>query len=203
MAKRTATIAHPGTMAASTPGRVWLAFPLALAAVLAAFRFLPTAQANPRLGLSILGASLSLAALCGVVWYMARGRALKVEVQLRAQHYLQACAQGTVLVYWGWYWPPVYDAAPLIAAQLVFAYAFDMLLAWSRRDTYTLGFAPVPGDLQHQPVPVVQARLVLPAVPDDRGRVCRQGADSLGAGTDGACTSSIPRRFRWRCSRSA
>src|SRR5204862_825283 len=28
--------------------------------------------------------------------------------------------------------------------QIVFAYAFDMLLTWSRRDTYALGFAPFP-----------------------------------------------------------
>ena len=49
-----------------------------------------------------------------------------------------------MLLYWGWYWVEVYDAAHLIAAQLVFAYAFDMLLGWSRRDTYTLGFGPFP-----------------------------------------------------------
>ena len=29
-------------------------------------------------------------------------------------------------------------------AQLAFAYAFDMLLAWSRRDSYVLGFGPFP-----------------------------------------------------------
>jgi hypothetical protein len=33
-----------------------------------------------------------------------------------------------VLLYWGWHWRQVYDSAHLIAAQLVFAYAFDMLL---------------------------------------------------------------------------
>jgi hypothetical protein len=71
-------------------------------------------------------------------------RTLSVAVGVRKQHYLQACAQGAVLLYWGWYWRPVYDAAPLIAAQLAFAYAFDMLLAWSRRETYLLGFGPVP-----------------------------------------------------------
>jgi hypothetical protein len=38
----------------------------------------------------------------------------------------------------------VYAFAPFILAQLVFAYAFDMLLVWSRRDNYTLGFAPFP-----------------------------------------------------------
>jgi hypothetical protein len=47
-------------------------------------------------------------------------------------------------LYWGWHWREVYDSAHLIAAQLVFAYAFDMLLGWSRRDTYTLGFGPFP-----------------------------------------------------------
>ena len=38
----------------------------------------------------------------------------------------------------------MYDSAALIAAQLLFAYAFDMLLGWSRRDTYALGFGPFP-----------------------------------------------------------
>ncbi len=33
---------------------------------------------------------------------------------------------------------------PLILAQLIFAYAFDMLFSWSRRDNYTLGFGPFP-----------------------------------------------------------
>jgi hypothetical protein len=47
-------------------------------------------------------------------------------------------------LYWGWHWRPVYDSVHLIAAQLLFAYAFDMLISWSRRDTYTIGFAPFP-----------------------------------------------------------
>ena len=72
------------------------------------------------------------------------GRLLTLEIALRRQHYVQALAQGVFLVYWGWYWRPVYDSAFLIAAQLVFAYAFDMLLCWSRRNTYTFGFGPVP-----------------------------------------------------------
>ena len=69
---------------------------------------------------------------------------LAVEVVLRAQHYLQACAHMSILLYWGWYWREVYHAVPLFAAQLAFAYAFDALLVWSRRDTYTLGFGPFP-----------------------------------------------------------
>ncbi len=73
-----------------------------------------------------------------------RGRRLEVAVVLRAQHYLQATVQCSVFLYWGWYFDEVYKAAPLILAQLCFAYAFDLLLAWSRRDSYTLGFGPFP-----------------------------------------------------------
>jgi hypothetical protein len=95
--------------------------------------------------------SLGGAAIVLGIWNVAlvaaarrRGRELRFEVVARTQHYLQACAQGSVLLYWGWYWPEVYAYAHLIVAQLLFAYAFDMLLAWSRRDTYTLGFGPFP-----------------------------------------------------------
>ena len=52
--------------------------------------------------------------------------------------------QLAVFAYWGWYWRPVYDMAVLIAAQIVFAYAFDMLLQWSRRERYVIGFGPFP-----------------------------------------------------------
>jgi hypothetical protein len=38
----------------------------------------------------------------------------------------------------------VYPFAIFILAQLLFAYAFDILLSWSRRDTYALGFGPFP-----------------------------------------------------------
>jgi hypothetical protein len=62
----------------------------------------------------------------------------------RPQHYIQSCCQLAVYAYWGWFWPPVYDYAPLLVSQLLMAYAFDMLLAWSRREDYQLGFGPWP-----------------------------------------------------------
>ena len=71
-------------------------------------------------------------------------RAAALHVVLRRQHYVQACAHIAILLYWGWYWRPVYDAASFFAAQILFAYAFDMLLTWSRRGVYTLGFGPFP-----------------------------------------------------------
>ena len=73
-----------------------------------------------------------------------RSRPRSLELAPRAQHYLQACAQASVLLYWGWHWAPVYDAIPLIAGQLAFAYGFDLLLGWSRRDAHRVGFGPVP-----------------------------------------------------------
>jgi hypothetical protein len=95
---------------------------------------------------SLVGAAVLLvvwnAAL--VVWARRARRSLHLEIAVRKQHYLQACAQATVLLYWGWYWRQVYDSAHLILAQLLFAYAFDMLLSWSRRDVYTFGFGPFP-----------------------------------------------------------
>jgi len=71
-------------------------------------------------------------------------RRFTLEIVLRKQHYVQACAHASILLYWGWYWRTVYESAFLIVAQLLFAYAFDLLLSWSRRDTATLGFGPFP-----------------------------------------------------------
>ena len=45
---------------------------------------------------------------------------------------------------WGYYWRPVYEHLWLLAAQVLFAFSFDMLLSWSRKRDYTLGFGPIP-----------------------------------------------------------
>jgi hypothetical protein len=120
--------------------------PLAISLALGALALLTPAREVPSLVRTFLGAALVLGAWNLLLLLSARrtGRTLKLEMVLRKQHYLQACAQASVLLYWGWYWREVYDSAHLILAQLLFAYAFDMLLAWSRREAYTLGFGPVP-----------------------------------------------------------
>ena len=123
-----------------------LAMPLALAAALAAMCLLPSVRQHALLTQSLLGAAGFVAAWTGLFFYIAgpQRRVLGIEVVLRKQHYLQACAQFSVMLYWGWYWREVYNSLHLIAAQLLFAYAFDMLLGWMRRGTYTLGFGPFP-----------------------------------------------------------
>jgi len=123
-----------------------LALPLVFTLGLGAFLFVDSVRRNPSLVWTFAGIAAVLLAWNAVLLASTlRGhRTLTVELGLRKQHYLQACIQGSLLVYWGWYWREVYDSAYFIAAQLVFAYAFDMLLVWSRRDVYTLGFAPFP-----------------------------------------------------------
>jgi Flp pilus assembly protein TadD len=123
-----------------------LLLPIIFSALLAGLALLPSVNGRPALQASILDASAALLAWAAglAAWSVRRSRTLALEVSLRKQHYLQACAQSAILVYWGMYWPEVPAAAPLIAAQLVFAYAFEALLAWSHRDTHTLGFGPFP-----------------------------------------------------------
>jgi TPR repeat protein len=127
------------------PGRA-LVLPLLFTVGLLAFALYPSVRQNPRLLWSFLGTGAVLLAWNGVLLVAAQRthRVLTLEIVLRAQHYVQACAHTSIFLYWGWYWRPVYESAHLIIAQLLFAYAFDMLLAWSRRDTYTLGFGPFP-----------------------------------------------------------
>src|SRR5215471_1491161 len=125
-------------------GKKLLVLPLMFALGLASLALVSSIQEKPNELRSILGVSLLLCGWVVVLAAVVRARKFCLEVVLRKQHYIQACAQGSVLLYWGWYWLQVYAQAPLILAQLLFAYAFDMLLCWSRRDTCTLGFGPFP-----------------------------------------------------------
>src|SRR5688572_7702327 len=102
-------------------------------------------QQRPTVRASIVAAALLLLAWSGLLFgVLRRGQRVALEIVLRRQHYLQACQQGAVILYWGYYWREVYHAAPLIAAQLLFAYGFDSLLSWTHRRKFVLGFGPLP-----------------------------------------------------------
>jgi hypothetical protein len=122
------------------------ALPVAFTVSLAAFILLEPVRENRRLWWSFIGAAAALLVWNAVLFASARRvhRSFTLEVSLRAQHYLQACVHTSIFLYWGWYWRQVYHSYYLIVAQLLFAYAFGILLSWSRRDTYTLGFGPLP-----------------------------------------------------------
>ena len=139
---RTAVSAAAGT---TSPIPVW-AVPAGLTLALLAVSLAPRVQSNAVLAGSFQAAAAALAIWQAVLWLRLRaepaGRSF--QVVLRPQHYLQAAVQLSVFVYWGYFWRPVYDHAWLLVGQLLFAYAFDLLLAWSRRERYTLGFGPFP-----------------------------------------------------------
>ena len=102
-------------------------------------------QQRPTVRASIVAAALFLLAWSGLLFgVLRRGQKVALEIMLRRQHYLQACQQGAVILYWGYYWREVYHAAPLIVAQLLFAYGFDSLLSWTHRRKFGLGFGPFP-----------------------------------------------------------
>lgn len=124
----------------------FFAVPLALTLALLGLTLLPRIRANDALVWSFWAAAAVLLAwqalLAARAW---RDGAPSLRLtRPRAQHYVQSLCQLGIYVYWGWYWPPVYDFFPLLAAQLLFAYAFDVLLAWSKREDYLLGFGPFP-----------------------------------------------------------
>ena len=130
---------------ASTALPVW-AVPLGLTLALLAVSLAPRVQSNAILAGSFQAAAAALAVWQAVLWLRLRaepaGRSF--QVVLRPQHYLQAAVQLSVFLYWGYFWRPVYDHAWLLVGQLLFAYAFDLLLSWSRRERYVLGFGPFP-----------------------------------------------------------
>lgn len=115
-------------------------FVVALAAM--APLFAPT----PPLFRALLGAAGALAVWGLVVFAGAAraGRRLEVLPILQKNHWVQLLAQGTVLVYWGWHIDGVYAFFPLILAQILFAFGVDILLQWSRRDTYRMTLGPIP-----------------------------------------------------------
>ena len=106
---------------------------------------LPMLAQRPGVSRAILGAALILFAWSTLLFgVLRRGATVQLDIVLRRQHYMQALLQGSLILYWGYYWPEVYHAAPLILAQILFAYAFDSLLSWTHRRKFLLGFGAFP-----------------------------------------------------------
>ncbi|MEZ4423006.1 MAG: hypothetical protein R3E98_06340 [Gemmatimonadota bacterium] len=102
-------------------------------------------------GQNLLLRSCLGAAAAGTVWAAwlfgtARraGRTLVLSVVIHRHHWVQALAQAAIYVWWGWHVRIVYAFVPLLVAQVLFAYAVDALLTWSRRERYAIGFGPLP-----------------------------------------------------------
>jgi hypothetical protein len=120
------------------------AIPVVLTSALLALTLLPRLRQNETLTWSFWAAAAFLLAWQGILAVRGRTAGPLRLAAPRAQHYVQSLCQFAVYVYWGWYWPQVYDFLPLLIGQLLFAYAFDMLLAWSRDEDFLFGFGPFP-----------------------------------------------------------
>ncbi len=134
------------TVADNKRGFAPLWIPTVLTLIFAGFILLPRVDANPHLKASFLGAAGFLSAgLCALWWSVVRtGRTLTYEFVPRRVHWVQMIMHSSVYAYWGWYWREVYHEIPLIASQVFFLYVLDMLVCWSRRDKWILGFGPIP-----------------------------------------------------------
>jgi len=123
----------------------WIA--LALTAGFAVFLALPPVLGSAPLTRAFAGAAGALALWGLLLWALParRARGFGVEfVKPLQSHYVQASVQLCIYAYWGWYWPQVYRSAPLILGQIVFLYAFEALLTWSRGRAWRLSAGPLP-----------------------------------------------------------
>jgi hypothetical protein len=148
--QRAASAPSPGAPADISGTRA-IAVPVLLTVALALISFVPRVADHPVLAWSFWTATATLVLWQGALlqrWRSSTDRTIArpslILAPPRAQHYVQAACQLSVYLYWGWYWPLVYDYAWLLVAQILFAYAFDMLLSWTRRDSFVLGFGPFP-----------------------------------------------------------
>ena len=140
---------HTSALAAASPSPVGsmatLVAPFGLTLALFGMSLLARVEANPRLTAAFWGAGAILLVWQAVLAFRTHGRLPGfVGTAPRPQHYIQMCCHLGVYSYWGYYWAPVYPYLPLLFAQVLFAYAFDILLSWSRRRPFALGFGPIP-----------------------------------------------------------
>lgn len=123
-----------------------LLVPFSLSIVLFLLSFLPRMQENAVLAGSVQLAAIAVLLWTGILFFQIRGsgKTLSFTPSIHKHHYIQAMVHLSVFFYWGQHWEPVARHAWLLVAQLVFAYGVDMLLSWTRRNTYLLGFGPFP-----------------------------------------------------------
>jgi len=99
---------HPIWVGNLAPSRA-LTIPFAFALALAVLGFSPSIRLHANLFLSFeCAAAMLTAGALGLLSSASRNKKhFQLSVVLQKQHYLQACAQGSVFLYWGWYWQPV------------------------------------------------------------------------------------------------
>lgn len=131
------------------PGAPWLVhLPTLLA--LACFLPLTTMRVQQNVHLFWTFVAVPSVLLLWRLGLLVAGRTVAVETLPPVkQHYVQACVQICLYLFWGYHWQidgirPIYAQAPLILVQFAFLYAFDALLAWTRGRPWRLASGPTP-----------------------------------------------------------
>src|SRR5882672_4873481 len=132
--------------AVAAPARRLALLPVLFTLALLGFTLLPSVHRVPGLKWSFVGVGSVLLAweLALMARARATGRVLAVQVTVVKAHWVQALVQASIYVWWGRSWPQVSEQVPLILAQILFLYSLSALLAWTRGNTWLLGFGPFP-----------------------------------------------------------
>ena len=128
------------------PARRGAYLPALFIGAIAGISFLPRLALHDTLQTAHLGVASVLGAWYLAVWLRDRAHAdaLSFRIRLVAPHYVQACLHLSIYIYWGFYWELVAYNGLLIVAQVLFAFAFEALLQWTRGKEWRLGFGPLP-----------------------------------------------------------
>lgn len=120
--------------------------PAIFIAALAAMSQLPRIAPHENLTRTYLAVAGALALWSAVLYLARRDRSdgFTFSARLAAPHYVQACLHTTIYVFWGFYWDLVGHNALHLVGQILFAYSFEGLLAWSRGKQWRLGLGPFP-----------------------------------------------------------
>jgi len=125
--------------AVSTEQPAWRpALVLMFIGALLALSFSLRVAADPVLVLTLRASAAGLLAWYAVLLIHAarRQRPLKATIQIVQTHYVQGLVHTSIFIYWAQYWPFIEGQALVIVCQILFAYAFQALLTWSRGQTW-------------------------------------------------------------------
>lgn len=138
--------APPAASPPTLPPRRALAAAIGVLLAFTATLALPRVATSPPVFGSVAAAALLCAGWLAAVARRAHvaGRPLEAIVVIRRPHWVQLCMHTTLYVWWGLHVALVGEQAWLILLQLPLAYLLDLLLAWSRRRPWIIGFGPIP-----------------------------------------------------------
>ncbi len=119
--------------------------PAGLGASIAALVWVvPGLAMHPVVSRSFFGAAGVLVLGGATLLVLRHGHEFAIEPLLKKPHWVQMCAQGSLMVYWGWHVRSVYGNLPMVLAQLLFAYGLDALISFARDGRWRVGFGPIP-----------------------------------------------------------